>query len=159
MTELSDDKDNYINFIETRLKSKNKLLVKSKTRATLKLNNEFKEHSKVVDRLNELDMGWKAFNYDQFSSLTLLEINKFSGRSNSRSMSGSDMSNKHKHEKICENGPKSSDSMGNFLKRGSGESIRVSNGESTGESTGELNGVSYGVSNGASNGLSNGVST
>ena len=111
-----------INFMETNLKSKSKtksktnlkskakVIMKLKTRATLKLNSQFKEHSKVVERLNELNLGWKAYNYDQFSGLTLAEINKFSGRSNNRlpsefksrssNFNFKEFSNESKHKKL-----------------------------------------------------------
>jgi len=74
--------------METKVKStsrsKTKTKSKTKTRSKLRLTLRFKEHSKVVERLNELNLGWKADNYEQFSNLTLEQLNKFSGRANSR---------------------------------------------------------------------------
>lgn len=96
MMELSDNNDNYINFMETKSKSKIKSKTKSKStststslteikinlknRATLQLTSSFKEHAKVVERINELNLGWKAFNYEKFSDLTIAQLNKLSGR-------------------------------------------------------------------------------
>lgn len=75
--------DNYINFVETQSMMKNKNKLNLKTRAKLHLTSTFKEHAKVVDRINELNLGWKAFNYDQFSDLTIEQLNKMSGRNKS----------------------------------------------------------------------------
>ena len=94
--------NNFINFMETNSKSlsestnllKMKLRSKSKTRFQLRLTSSFKDHAKVVERINELDLGWKAFNYDRLADLTISQINKLSGRVSSRILN----TNKNKNE-------------------------------------------------------------
>ncbi len=85
-------KTDFINFMETNSKSKAKLKIKSlsknkaktNTRAMLNLDSSFKNHAEVVERINEMNLGWKAANYEQFQDLTISQINKFSGRKKSK---------------------------------------------------------------------------
>ena len=49
-------------------------------KSELKLNSEFKDHNKVVDRLNTMTNLWTATNYDQFKEMSIVELNKFAGR-------------------------------------------------------------------------------
>jgi len=98
VTKLEHEKDNLtvntMNFMETESKLgsklRNKMRLKSRftsqstSTTSLKLSSAFKEHDKVVNRINKLDLGWKAYNYDQFNDLTIGQLNKLSGRQNQR---------------------------------------------------------------------------
>ena len=52
-------------------------------KSELKLDSEFKDHDKVVDRLNSMTNLWTATNYDQFKKMSIEELNKFAGRKKS----------------------------------------------------------------------------
>jgi len=57
-----------INFLQTNEKEK------------LELTSNFKDHAKVVERINSMNDLWKATNYEEFSKLTIKELNSFAGR-------------------------------------------------------------------------------
>jgi hypothetical protein len=57
--------------------------LESKAVSELKLTNEFKDHDRVVERLNSMGNLWKAANYDQFKSMSIQDLNKFAGRKKS----------------------------------------------------------------------------
>jgi len=59
-----------------------KLRVKIKSK--LKLSAGFKEHAKVVDRINSLNLSWKAENYEQFADMTIEDLNHFTGKNRSK---------------------------------------------------------------------------
>jgi len=46
----------------------------------LKITSEFKDHSKVIDKINSISKLWKATAYKEFSNMTIEELNKFAGR-------------------------------------------------------------------------------
>ncbi len=51
-----------------------------KTKTFFKLNSNFKNHLEVVERINSLNLSWKAQALNQFKDMTVKEINKMSGR-------------------------------------------------------------------------------
>jgi hypothetical protein len=53
--------------------------MESKFQNKLQLSNTFKDHAKVVDRINTENLSWKAKNYEEFENLTIEEMNKFAG--------------------------------------------------------------------------------
>jgi len=71
-------------FMQTQ--ANNKLENKSATKIAnafsteLKLTTEFTNHAEIVERINALNLGWKAAVYDEFKGKTIKELNKFSGR-------------------------------------------------------------------------------
>lgn len=68
--DIVDNISNETNFLESKTASRNKLT----------LTAQFREHSKFVERINAKNAMWKAENYDNFSSMTLEELNSFAGR-------------------------------------------------------------------------------
>jgi len=58
--------------------------LKIKIKSRINLSANFKEHAKVVDRINALNLSWKAENYDQFANMTIDELNNFTGRNRSK---------------------------------------------------------------------------
>lgn len=54
--------------------------METKATSQLKLNSEFKDHDKVVDRINSMTNLWRAANYQQFRSMTIEDLNKLAGR-------------------------------------------------------------------------------
>lgn len=64
--------------LENKMKLNNKLA--SKTNSLLSLNAEFTNHEEVVERINSMNLSWKAEVYEEFKGKTIAEINKFSGR-------------------------------------------------------------------------------
>lgn len=71
------------------------LQTKFSTRLTV--TSQFKEHSKVVERINEMDLTWKATNYAEFENMTVEQLNKYAGRSKTKNFS--DINNLHTSEK------------------------------------------------------------
>ena len=71
-------------FMQTEAKNKleNKIESKAATKfkTEIKLTNEFTNHAEIVSRINSLDLGWKAANYDEFKGMTIKDLNKISGR-------------------------------------------------------------------------------
>ena len=65
-----DNISNESNFLQSKTYSRNKLT----------LTAMFREHSKFVERVNAMNGMWKAENYDNFSKMTLEELNSFAGR-------------------------------------------------------------------------------
>ena len=68
--DIIDNISNEINFLESRTNSRNKLT----------LTAQFRDHSSFVERVNAMNGMWKAENYDNFSSMTLEELNSYAGR-------------------------------------------------------------------------------
>ena len=50
----------------------------------LMLNSNFKNHEKVVERINKSNLTWKAAVYEEFQGKTIEELNKLAGRKKSR---------------------------------------------------------------------------
>jgi cathepsin C len=54
------------------------------TSSSLKITSEFKDHSKVIDRVNSLTGGlWKAKEYSQFKGMSIKDLNTLAGRKKS----------------------------------------------------------------------------
>lgn len=51
--------------------------------SNIQLKSSFTEHAKVVEMINSLNLSWKAENYEQFSGMTIEDLNKFTGRKSS----------------------------------------------------------------------------
>jgi hypothetical protein len=68
--DIVDNISNESNFLQSKTYSRNKLT----------LTAMFREHSKFVERVNAMNGMWKAENYDNFSKMTLEELNSFAGR-------------------------------------------------------------------------------
>lgn len=68
--DIIENISNESNFLESKANSRNKLT----------LSAQFKDHSKFVERVNAMNGMWKAKNYENFSSMTLNELNSFAGR-------------------------------------------------------------------------------
>jgi hypothetical protein len=78
-------------FMQTELELNNKLNNKftfktrtntrTQTKSLLTLDAEFTNHEEVVNRINSMNLGWKAEVYFEFKGKTIADINKFSGRS------------------------------------------------------------------------------
>ena len=68
--DIVDNISNESNFLESKANSRNKLT----------LTVQFKDHSKFVERVNAMNGMWKAENYDNFSTMTLEELNSYAGR-------------------------------------------------------------------------------
>lgn len=66
--DILDNMENEGNFLEA--KSRNKMTLTSK----------FKDHYMFVNRINSMNTFWKAENYEDFSNLTVEELNRFAGR-------------------------------------------------------------------------------
>jgi len=66
--DIMDNMENEGNFLESR--SRNKMTLTSK----------FKDHFMFVNRLNSMNTFWKAENYENFSNLTVEELNRYAGR-------------------------------------------------------------------------------
>jgi len=63
------------------------------------LNSEFKNHEEVVERLNSLNLSWKAEVYEEFKDKTIKDLNRLSGRkSKERIKNKSHIKAKNKHE-------------------------------------------------------------
>jgi hypothetical protein len=56
----------------------------SKFSEKLELTAEFKDHAKVVERINSENGSWKAANYDEFRGLSIQDLNVIAGRKKSR---------------------------------------------------------------------------
>ena len=54
--------------------------LESKSMSSLKLSSEFKDHSKVVERLNSMSNSWTATNYEEFKTMSIEDLNRFAGR-------------------------------------------------------------------------------
>ena len=66
--DIMDNMENEGNFLESH--SRNKMTLTSK----------FKDHYMFVNRLNSMNTVWKAENYEDFSNLTVEELNRYAGR-------------------------------------------------------------------------------
>jgi len=96
-------------FMQTEFNNKfenklnNKLTVK--TRNLLSLDSEFTNHEEVVDRINSMNLGWKAEVYSEFKGKTIADINKFSGRAGKVEImeKGQEMKNKKIKNNLSEN--------------------------------------------------------
>jgi hypothetical protein len=69
-----NNKSRFFSFLQIRTN------MNSKTRTFLRLNSEFKNHEEVVDRLNSLNLSWKAEAYSKFKDKTIKDLNSISGR-------------------------------------------------------------------------------
>ncbi len=58
--------------------------MESKFSEKLHLNANFKNHEKVVERINASNLSWKAAVYEEFEGKTVEELNKIAGRKKSR---------------------------------------------------------------------------
>lgn len=69
-------------FMQTEFNNRNKLNNKlsSRSMSLLSLDSEFTNHEEVVERINSMNLSWKAEVYEEFKGKTIAEINKFSGR-------------------------------------------------------------------------------
>ena len=54
--------------------------METKATSHLELSSEFKDHDKVVERVNSMTNLWKAENYEQFKSLSIEDLNNLAGR-------------------------------------------------------------------------------
>ena len=57
------------------------VFLETKSREKLTLHSKFKDHAKFVEKINAMNVMWKAHNYNQFSDMTIEELNSFAGRS------------------------------------------------------------------------------
>lgn len=88
--EIETEKNTYLKtfeqgrFMQTEFNNKfeNKFNNKfqMKTRSLLTLNAAFTNHEEVVERINSMNLSWKAEVYNEFKGKTIADINKFSGR-------------------------------------------------------------------------------
>jgi hypothetical protein len=58
--------------------------MESKFSEKLKLTADFKDHAKVVERINSENGSWKAANYAEFEGLSISDLNRLAGRKKSR---------------------------------------------------------------------------
>lgn len=88
----NNNNDDYYNNInnETRF-------MESKFTTQLTLTTEFKDHAKVVERINDMELSWKAENYIEFENMTLEQLNKFAGRKKYKNFSDNSSNNVKKH--------------------------------------------------------------
>ena len=54
--------------------------LQSEEKEMLVLDSKFKEHSKVVDKINKMNGLWKAKNYEEYSNLSIEELNSLAGK-------------------------------------------------------------------------------
>ena len=54
--------------------------LESSSRNKMTLTSQFKDHYMFVNRLNSMSGFWKAENYEDFSNLTVEELNRYAGR-------------------------------------------------------------------------------
>merc|ERR1712032_108458 len=54
--------------------------LESHSRNKMTLTSKFKDHYMFVDRINSMNTFWKAENYEDFSNLTVDELNRYAGR-------------------------------------------------------------------------------
>jgi hypothetical protein len=64
-----------------RFRIKTSSSTRIKSNSILTLDSEFTNHEEVVNRINSMNLGWKAEFYTEFKGKTIADINKFSGRS------------------------------------------------------------------------------
>ena len=70
------------------------------------LTASFRDHSRFVNKINSMNYMWKAENYDQFSTMTLSELNRYAGKkrfssqSNTRNNKNGSLSHLHSGFKI-----------------------------------------------------------
>lgn len=88
--EQESERSNFIDslknsrFVETELN--NMLEYKSTTNTNasaesyLTLTTEFSNHAEIVERINSLNLSWRAEVYDEFKDLSISALNKISGR-------------------------------------------------------------------------------
>ena len=69
--DILENLENEGNFLESRSRNK------------MSLTSKFKDHFIFVNKLNSMNTFWKAENYDNFSNLTVEELNRFAGRKRS----------------------------------------------------------------------------
>ena len=67
-SDVKDNMENEGNFLE------------SSSRNKMTLTAGFKDHYMFVNRLNSMNTFWKAENYEDFSNLTVEELNRYAGR-------------------------------------------------------------------------------
>lgn len=70
--------------------------LQSKEKETLVLDAKFKDHSKVVEKINKMNGLWTAKSYDEYTNLSIEELNSLAGkrRHNHRSIFGEKKRNK-----------------------------------------------------------------
>lgn len=54
--------------------------LQAKEKETLVLHAKFKDHAKVVEKINSMGGLWEAKNYDEYSNLTIEELNALAGK-------------------------------------------------------------------------------
>ena len=54
--------------------------IESKFNERIELNENFKDHHKIVERINYSNQYWEAENYSEYKGLTLKDLNKIAGR-------------------------------------------------------------------------------
>ena len=64
--QIIDSLSSQLSFIETSEK--------------LNISSDFKDHKQVVDKINSITDLWEATNYNEFSSMTIEQLNKYAGR-------------------------------------------------------------------------------
>lgn len=75
--------------------------LQAKEKETLVLDAKFKDHSKVVEMINSMkDSMWEADNYEEYSNLTIEDLNNLAGRKrhNHKSMFSEKRRNKSKNK-------------------------------------------------------------
>jgi cathepsin C len=74
--------------------------MESKFSEKLFLNANFKDHSKVVDRINASNLTWKAAVYEEFEGKTIEQLNKLAGRKKSKTGLIADFHLKNNHNSV-----------------------------------------------------------
>jgi cathepsin C len=54
--------------------------LQSNEKETLFLHSKFKDHAKVVEKINKMNGLWTAKNYDEYTNLTIEELNNLAGK-------------------------------------------------------------------------------
>lgn len=68
------------NKLANKSASKSKAKTQMSTKAYLTLTSEFTNHAEIVERINSLNLSWKAGVYDEFKDLSISDLNKVLGR-------------------------------------------------------------------------------
>jgi len=72
-------------FLETNQTPREEIrFMESKYTERIELTANFKDHSKVVERINAENLSWKAAVYSEFEGKTVEQLNKLAGRKKSR---------------------------------------------------------------------------
>jgi cathepsin C len=74
--------------------------MESKFSEKLLLNANFKDHTKVVERINASNLTWKAAVYEEFEGKTIEQLNKLAGRKKSRTGFITDFHLKNNHNSL-----------------------------------------------------------